>query len=493
MGNAHQTSGFSEVSSLADCTKLLETIGLHIEPIVYLNSLYVNSKERQNRQYMAAPTITRELKQEDPMKVLSALLVRNPKRPVGFFQKSADLGDGFKPLQTHIGFDPVGNHIYKGDEDPFEGLKSLHDLTMGYICYDGVRFREPILNKSAGAFSKLNSHFTTAEFSVFKNFLIFDHQARKLYLRGDVLECETVLNQAQALPARSSVFLSSVELSPEDFRRSLGSDAFKAGVRKLQEHIKAGDIFQAVISERFEIDLTVSPLEIFQTLIEIGSSAYQFFYSTPERIVLGASPELLLSVKGGKLETHPIAGTRPRGKTEAEDLKLQDELMKDTKENAEHLMLVDLARNDLGRISKPGKVHATERNLIKRFPSVMHIVSKVEGELKSEYAPVDALSSCFPAGTLSGAPKIRAMQLISEIEGVPRGFYGGTFFLSQPDGELEACISIRSMEIIGNRGYIQAGAGIVMDSDPDSEYAEVLHKSKTLRRVLALAMKKEGK
>jgi anthranilate/para-aminobenzoate synthase component I len=435
---------------------------------------------------------TRELKQEDPMKVLTALLAGNPKRPVGFFQKSADLGDGFKPLQTTIGFDPIGSHVFKGDRDPFEGLKGVRDLTMGYICYDGIRFREPILNKSPGAFSKLKPDFTVAEFSVFKNFLIFDHHTKKLRFRGDATECEAILIQAQALPARPNISVSDAELSPEEFRRSLGSDKFKAGVRKLQEHIKAGDIFQAVISERFEIDLTVSPLEVFQTLIEIGSSAYQFFYSTPERIVLGASPELLLSVKEGKLETHPIAGTRPRGKTEEEDLKLQDELMKDTKENAEHLMLVDLARNDIGRISKPGTVKATERNLIKRFPSVMHIVSKVEGELKSEFSPVDALSSCFPAGTLSGAPKIRAMQLISEIEGVPRGFYGGSFFLSQPDGELEACISIRSMEIVGDRGFIQAGAGIVMDSNPDSEYAEVLHKSKTLRRALALAIQKKA-
>jgi anthranilate synthase component 1 len=443
-------------------------------------------------------SLTRDLNEENPMKVLAILLAQNPKRSVGFFQKSSESGGVFQPEETTIGFDPAEHYTLKGGQDPFQILKEQSSLAMGYLAYDSVRFREPILNRAKGGFSQIQADSTSAEFSIFQKILIFDHRKKKIKLitqegKNLASEFDALLEASNRLSERVPTPASNAELKPEDFRCLLGSEAYKSGVRKLQQHILAGDIFQAVLSERFETTLTVTPFEIFQTLVEIGSSAYQFFFSTPERTVLGASPELLLSVKEGKLETHPIAGTRPRGKTEAEELQNQNDLLKDTKENAEHLMLVDLARNDLGRISKPGSVKVSERNLVKKFPSVMHIVSKVVGDLKTENTPVDALASCFPAGTLSGAPKIRAMQLISEIEGSPRGFYGGAFFLAKED-DLEACISIRSMEIIGDKGFIQAGAGIVMDSNPDSEYEEVLHKSRTLRRVLALTrLRRQGK
>ena len=392
------------------------------------------------------------------------------------------------------------NHRLKGEKRSVCATEAAEPWPGdGYLSYESILSQEPVLRRCEGGFSKVDGEFTLAEFSDFQKCIVFDHRSGKLSFLdqsgdGDIARFDRLLATSALLPERSPCKELHAEISPEQLRCSLGKEAFKAGVKKLQEHIRAGDIFQAVLSERFEVDLSVTPFEIFRTLIETGSSAYQFFYVTPEKTLLGASPELLLKVFGDRLETHPIAGTRPRGADLTQELKNERDLLENGKENAEHLMLVDLSRNDLGKISRPGSVRVSERNLVKKFPSVMHLVSKVEGSLKAGFAPAEALASCFPAGTLSGAPKIRAMQLISEIEGTPRGVYGGCFFLSQGNGELEACISIRSMEIRGRKGFIQAGAGIVMDSDPDAEYEEVLHKSKTMRRAVAISeLRREGK
>jgi anthranilate synthase component 1 len=241
-----------------------------------------------------------------------------------------------------------------------------------------------------------------------------------------------------------------------------------------------------VISDHFSTDFKGDPLDLFRVLAQISPAPYQFYFSVDDRVYLGASPEMLLKALGETIETHPIAGTRPRGISREDELKQEQELLSSVKEKAEHLMLVDLARNDIGRVSSPGTVKVGSFMKLRKFGGVMHLVSTVTGKLISNTTALSALASCFPAGTLSGAPKIRAMELISEIEKSPRGFYGGAFLAASFTGDIDSCISIRSISIENGRARIQAGAGIVADSDPEMEYQEVQHKSKLTRKALAI-------
>jgi anthranilate synthase component 1 len=259
------------------------------------------------------------------------------------------------------------------------------------------------------------------------------------------------------------------------------------GVRQLKENIRAGDIFQAVLSDKLSVPFGGDPLELFEELTRLSPAPYRFYFDSGEGVYLGASPELLLKARAGVLETHPIAGTRPRGRTPAEERRLESQLLRSEKERAEHLMLVDLARNDVGRVSEPGSVRVEEYMQIHKYSGVMHLVSRVTGKLLKGAGSIEALASCFPAGTLSGAPKIRAMQLLSELEPEPRGFYGGAVVAASFTGDLDSCISIRCIEVRGGRAIVQAGAGIVADSQPAREYDEITHKSRIARTALGLA------
>jgi anthranilate synthase component 1 len=264
-------------------------------------------------------------------------------------------------------------------------------------------------------------------------------------------------------------------------------EQFKKAVKKAKEYIGAGDIFQVVLSQRFDFEPGVAPFDIYRALRTVNPSPYMYFLRMADAHVLGSSPELLVKVNGRRLEYRPIAGTRPRGRNEAEDQRLAAELKADEKELAEHVMLVDLGRNDIGRVSDYGSVRVRDLMYIERYSHVMHIVSAIEGTLRKDLDALDAFASCFPAGTLSGAPKVRAMEIIEELEPVRRGIYGGSVFYADFAGNLDSCIAIRTMFMKGKNAYVQAGAGIVADSDPQREYEECMNKSMALIRATEAA------
>ncbi|WP_347861335.1 anthranilate synthase component I [Salimicrobium sp. PL1-032A] len=286
-----------------------------------------------------------------------------------------------------------------------------------------------------------------------------------------------------------SGFLIDQSLSPAevDMKSNYKKQKFLDDVRAIQEYIKAGDVFQTVLSQRFEAKTTKTGFELYRVLRKVNPSPYMFYLKFRNIEVIGSSPERLLRVEKGQLEIHPIAGTRKRGETEEEDRALAEELLADEKEQAEHRMLVDLARNDVGRVAEYGTVQVHDYMTIGLFAKVMHIISKVTGEIRKDISSVDALMAAFPAGTLSGAPKVRAMQILRELEPTPRHIYGGGIVYLGLDGDLDSCIAIRTMTKVEDQVYIQAGAGIVADSDPESEYQETVNKASALKYALAVA------
>ncbi len=263
---------------------------------------------------------------------------------------------------------------------------------------------------------------------------------------------------------------------------------FLAGVACIKEYILAGDIFQAVLSRRFEVPREgVEPFDVYRALRVVNPSPYMFHLEFPEAQVTGASPETLVRCEDGRVEVRPIAGTRPRGRTSSEDDALAIELREDPKECAEHLMLIDLGRNDVGRVAKTGSVVLSENMVVEKYSHVMHLVSHVHGELKEDLTWHDALKSAFPAGTLSGAPKIRAMEIIEELEPTRRGIYGGAVGYISYSGNMDVAIAIRTLVTMGDSIYVQSGGGVVHDSDPDGEYEETLNKARGVLRAVAMA------
>ena len=457
----------------------------------------------------------------DPLVVFRRLRRRFGKKKVAFFRRSSASESGFIPSQTVIGIDPFetlrtqdgvteienasgrseqkGNPYtilaerlatYRSNTIP-AGSVDRPDFTggaLGYLSYDSVRHLEKVLVSTPGNLRDARKPHDM-EMMFYKKFVVFEHSRKAVYIVSLVkveaeelkVACLTSYGAAAETPATPS----DEAMDTAEMECMMGKAAFLAAVKRLKEHIRAGDIFQAVVSEKFRTPFEGDALELFEILSRLSPAPYQFFMDTGERIVLGASPEMLLRVQKGELETHPIAGTRPRGKDAADEKRLERQLLRSVKERAEHLMLVDLARNDLGRVSRPGTVRLESFMKLKKFSAVMHLVSRVQGNLVSDMHAIDALAACFPAGTLSGAPKIRAMQILSEIEPEARGFYGGAFILAGYDGDLDSCISIRSIAIENGIASVQAGAGIVADSNPEREYQEVQHKTRSSRRALA--------
>jgi len=259
-------------------------------------------------------------------------------------------------------------------------------------------------------------------------------------------------------------------------------EEFIANVRRAKEYIAAGDIFQVVLSLRLDFKAPSDPFQIYRALRTVNPSPYMYFLRLDDLHVVGASPEMLVRITGRQLEYRPIAGTRRRGADGADDERLIEELKNDEKERAEHVMLVDLGRNDLGRVSEYGSVRVRDLMYVEKYSHVMHLVSALEGTLRKDLDPLNALAACFPAGTLSGAPKVRAMEIIEELEPVRRGVYGGSILYADQAGNLDSCIAIRTMVVHKGRAYVQAGAGIVADSDPESEYQECMNKASALLR-----------
>src|SRR5690606_7072828 len=275
-------------------------------------------------------------------------------------------------------------------------------------------------------------------------------------------------------------------------RHRIGRDEYLAAVERSREYIRDGDVFQVVISQRFDHDVTAAPIDVYRVLRTLNPSPYMYLLAlesptgTPYKIV-GSSPEALVKVQDGRVFTHPIAGSRPRGATPERDVELADELLADPKEQSEHLMLVDLARNDLSKVCVAGTVEVTEFMQVERFSHIMHLVSSVEGDLRADASPVDVFRATFPAGTLSGAPKPRALEIIDELEVAQRGVYGGVVGYFGLAGDADLAIAIRTATIVGGLARVQAGAGLVADSDAASEHLESQNKAAAPLRAVAIA------
>jgi anthranilate synthase component I len=371
---------------------------------------------------------------------------------------------------------------------------------VGFIGYDAAPLFEPALQgawRDAGWAS--GAAEDDAGFMLFDTVLAFDHVKHRILIIANarVTADEDLQALYQFACAKIQFLERELERSlsqPEPARRpapDVGSNQtkehFEAGVRRIKEHIGAGDIYQAVLSQRFEADITADPFTVYRALRHVNPSPYMYFIRLGGLSIVGSSPEMLVRVEGGRAETHPIAGTRPRGASEDEDQRLAEELKRNEKERAEHVMLVDLGRNDLGRVCEFGSVRVPQYMSIERYSHVMHLVSTVDGRLAQEHDHLDALVACFPAGTVSGAPKIRAMQILAGLEPTRRDVYAGAVGYIDFAGNLDFCIAIRTITIREGKARVQAGAGIVADSHPAAEYEETRDKARALLQALAMA------
>ncbi len=355
---------------------------------------------------------------------------------------------------------------------------------VGYLGYDCVKYLEKI------DLPEVVSGEDEACFVLFRHALVTERKSSVTTLvtqvpQGESREAAAMEQNEIEKQLRVAVHEAvKVGKSSEKLSSSVDHENFAKSVSAIRSHIGKGDIFQCVISKRFTGKSSLSTVKVYERLLNKNPSPYHFHFSGGGQTVVGASPEMLVKVSENKIFTCPIAGTRPRGVDAAEDKRRERQLLTSTKETSEHVMLVDLSRNDIGRVSTPGSVRVTEFMKVQRFSHVMHLVSLVEGDLSPKYSPLDALFACFPAGTLTGAPKIRAMQIISQLETHRRGAYGGAVVLYDFSGELDSCINIRSMVSHGGECYVQAGAGIVFDSRAPREEEEIENKSLATRRAI---------
>ncbi len=370
---------------------------------------------------------------------------------------------------------------------PYEGLPRFTGGLAGYFGYETIRYIEKRL-----ANSQKPDAIGTPDvlLMVSEEIAVVDNLSGKLYFivyanpeekgayeqaRQRIQVLMQQLRQAAKIPESKPSL--ATHASSE-----FGEENYKAAVKKAQNYILEGDIMQVVLSQRLSQDFTGSPLSLYRALRSLNPSPYMFYYDMGDHHVVGASPEILVRLEDGVVTSRPIAGTRPRGKTREEDIALAEELLADPKERAEHVQLMDLGRNDVGRVAQTGTVKVTDNMMIERYSHVMHIVSNVEGQLKPNMDAIDVLKATFPAGTLSGAPKIRAMEIIDEFEPTKRGIYGGAVGYLGFNGDMDVAIAIRTGVIKNNKLYVQAGAGIVSDSVPQSEWDETQNKAKAVLR-----------
>jgi len=377
---------------------------------------------------------------------------------------------------------------------------------IGYAGYDTVRYCESLPNSPHD-----DRGLPDLFFAFFDTMIVFDNVKKTVTvivlarIPADKSNLDAAYAEAAARVDALVAELSAPDqrLLPVDIGRppqkslpvtsNFTQPAFEAAVEKCLEYIRAGDIFQVVISQRFQATIQSPPFEIYRTLRVVNPSPFMFYLRTPGPTLVGSSPEIMVRVVDGHVTTRPLAGTRPRGQTEEEDRALADELLNDPKERAEHVMLVDLGRNDVGRVARYGTVKLTDVMTIERYSHVMHITSNVEGELATGQTAFDALRACLPAGTVSGAPKVRAMQIIDELEPHRRGPYAGAVGYVDFTGNMDTCIALRTLVVQGDQVYLQAGAGIVADSIPASEYQETLNKARGLLRALELTEERLAK
>ena len=376
------------------------------------------------------------------------------------------------------------------------GLPPFTGGAVGYFGYDMVRTVEDIPDTNIDDLG-----VDDAVLMFYKTILAFDHLKHQIHIISNLLvdeskapleqqyrEATTEIRRIELLlrtPTQMPPTTSGKD--PAVVRSNIEKSAYLKSVEAAKEYITAGDIFQVVLSQRFEVDLKISPFEIYRALRIVNPSPYMYFLKMPDTAIVGSSPEMLVKIRGREVFYRPIAGTRPRGRTDEEDDALAAELLADEKERAEHIMLVDLGRNDLGRVCKYGTVKVEELMVVEKYSHVMHLVSSLRGELPENVDRLDTLMACFPAGTVSGAPKVRAMEIIDELETTRRGVYSGAILYMDFSNNLDSCIAIRTLLARGHKGYVQAGGGIVADSVPENEYQETVNKSRALIRAIDLA------
>ncbi|MEW6574057.1 MAG: anthranilate synthase component I [Bacillota bacterium] len=368
-----------------------------------------------------------------------------------------------------------------------EGLPRFYGGGVGYFGYDFVRNLERLPLNTFDDIGAYDCHLVFTEVV-----LIFDHVRRRLAVVVNTRPGkdpqkaydEAVKRISDVLAALKKPAVLDWEIPTSGSNPALTvnmqKESFLSAVRRAKEYIQAGDILQVVLSQRFSRPFDGDPFEVYRRLRVVNPSPYLFYLDFGDPVVIGSSPEMLIRVEDGVIRTRPIAGTRPRGKDAAEDEALASELLNDPKERAEHIMLVDLGRNDLGRVCVPGTVQVSEFMAVEKYSHVIHIVSEVQGVLSPERSALGALEASFPAGTVSGAPKVRAMEIIEELEPTRRGIYAGAVGYYSFTGNLDTCITIRTIVVTNGSAHVQAGAGIVADSDPEREYVETINKAQAL-------------
>ena len=398
-------------------------------------------------------------------------------------------------------FVPVLRRLMAEFQSPFvPGLPRFTGGAVGFIGYDASPLFEPALDETWTAASWNGApDEDDSGFMLFDTVLAFDHVKHRILIISNAR-----ITADEDLRALYQFACAKIEFLERELERGLSQapttagtaaavranqerTTFEAGVRAIKERIAAGDIYQAVLSQRFEQDVAADPFTVYRALRHVNPSPYMYFMRMGALSIVGSSPEMLVRVEGRRVETHPIAGTRPRGASEEDDLRLAEELKRNEKERAEHVMLVDLGRNDLGRVCEIGSVRVPQYMALERYSHVMHLVSTVDGRLADDRDRLDALVACFPAGTVSGAPKIRAMQILAAQEPTRRDIYAGAIGYIDFAGNLDFCIAIRTITIRGGVARVQAGAGIVADSNPAAEYEETKDKAKALLQALAMA------
>ncbi len=465
-------------------------------------------------------TLTLEADRETPISAYEKLVGQGP----GFLLESVEGGERWARW-SFLGWDPVFTLVARHgqsrvdrpdvsvpDGDPLEvlegllsrfttpdldGLPPLHSGAVGYLGYDTVRYVERLESPPPD-----DRGLPEMLWQFVGSLAAFDRFAQTITLVRNVF-VETVDDLAEAYREAGDHLLGALRRLGEgrDYRpRPVGGDdpvpatvstfdrsRFVDAVRVAKRHIADGDAFQIVLSQRLEAPFEGDPFDVYRALRTINPSPFLFYVHHPEVTIAGSSPELMTRVRDGIVYSRPIAGTRPRGRTPDEDLRLEAELLADPKERAEHVMLVDLARNDLGRVCEYGTVTVDELMVVERYSHVMHIVSGVSGKLTEGVRPVDVLRATFPHGTVSGAPKVRAMEIIDTLEPVARGPYAGALGYLDFSGNIDTAICLRTVVLAGNRAWVQAGAGIVADSDPDAEYDETMNKAAAALMAIARA------
>ena len=365
-------------------------------------------------------------------------------------------------------------------------------MLVGYFSYDVIRYIEKIPNRC-----KDDLKIPDVRLSRPKNLVIYDNIKKKIFYIENVYADTKIKDYEEQYNSINKKFdlyedFENIKL-PEQFtfkpnknliKSNTTKEKFKSLVKKAKTYIEKGDIFQVVLSQRFERKINKRPIEIYNHLRKSNPSPFMFYFNYKDFNILGSSPEILVRLRNGEVTIRPIAGTRPRGKNNKEDKKYELDLLKDKKELAEHLMLLDLGRNDVGKVSKVNSVKVTEKFKVEKYSHVMHIVSNVIGKFNNKFTLFETLLSGFPAGTVSGAPKIRAMEIIDELEKNKRKLYAGGIGYFTPNGEFDTCIALRTALIKNNKFYVQAGAGVVADSKPEKEYAETVNKAKALMRAV---------